>query len=59
MLEASKRTQDWFTENLQEVWDKEIWPPSSSDCLNTEQVSGAIVVACGGRGNYSAHWVTM
>ncbi len=32
MLEASKRTEDWFTENLQEVWDKEIWPPSSSDC---------------------------
>jgi hypothetical protein len=32
MLEASKRTQDWFKENLQEVWDKEVWPPSSPDC---------------------------
>jgi hypothetical protein len=31
MLEASKRTQDWFKENLQEVWDKEVWPPSSPD----------------------------
>jgi hypothetical protein len=31
MLEASKRTQDWFKENLKEVWDKEDWPPSSPD----------------------------
>jgi hypothetical protein len=31
MLEASKRTIDWFKENFQEVWDKEVWPPSSSD----------------------------
>jgi hypothetical protein len=26
MSEASKRTQDWLKENLQEVWDKELWP---------------------------------
>ncbi len=32
LLEASNRTQDWFKENLQEVWDKEVWPPSSPDC---------------------------
>jgi hypothetical protein len=31
LLEASKRTQDWFKENLQEVWDMEGWPPSSPD----------------------------
>ncbi len=31
MLEACKRTMDWFKENLQEVWDKEVWPPSSPD----------------------------
>ncbi len=31
MLEASKRTQDLFKENLQEVWDKKVWPPSSPD----------------------------
>jgi hypothetical protein len=31
MLESSKRTQDWFKENLKEVWDKEDWPPSSPD----------------------------
>ena len=30
--QASKRTQDWFKEYLQEVWDKEVWPPSSPDC---------------------------
>ncbi len=28
----SKRTQDWLKENLPEVWEKEIWPPSSPDC---------------------------
>jgi hypothetical protein len=32
MSEASKRTQDWLEENLSEVWDKEVWSPSSSDC---------------------------
>ncbi len=32
MLEASKRTQDWLKENPQEVWDKEVLRPSSSDC---------------------------
>jgi hypothetical protein len=29
--ETSKRTQVWLKENLQEVWDKEAWPPSSPD----------------------------
>jgi hypothetical protein len=24
--------QDWFTENLTEVWVEEVWPPSSPDC---------------------------
>ncbi len=28
----SKKTQDWLKENLLEVWEKEIWPPSSPDC---------------------------
>jgi hypothetical protein len=32
MLEASKRTQDWLKENLPEVWDKEVLPPSSPNC---------------------------
>ncbi len=27
-LEASKRMQNWLKENLQEVWEKEVWPPS-------------------------------
>jgi hypothetical protein len=29
--ETSKRTLVWLKENLQEVWDKEVWPPSSPD----------------------------
>jgi hypothetical protein len=29
MSEASKRTQDWLKENLQEVWDKEVWALAS------------------------------
>jgi hypothetical protein len=28
----SKRTQDWLKKNLMEVWEKEIWPPSSPAC---------------------------
>jgi hypothetical protein len=32
MWEASKRTQDWLKENLPEMWDKEVRPPSSTDC---------------------------
>jgi hypothetical protein len=28
-LEASKRMQNWLKENLQVVWDKEVWSPSS------------------------------
>ncbi len=31
MSEASKRKQDWIKENLQEVWNKEVWPLSSPD----------------------------
>ena len=31
--ETSKRTQVWLKENLQEVWDKEVWPPSSPDFI--------------------------
>jgi hypothetical protein len=29
--EASKKMQSWLKENLPEVWDKEVWPPSSPD----------------------------
>jgi hypothetical protein len=29
--EASKRMQNWLKENLQVVWDKEVWPPSPCD----------------------------
>jgi hypothetical protein len=29
--ETSERTQVWLKENLQEVWDKEVWLPSSPD----------------------------
>jgi hypothetical protein len=36
MLEASKRTQDWLKENLQEVWENEVLPPSSSDCKHLD-----------------------
>jgi hypothetical protein len=36
MLEASKTTLDWLNESLSDsdsdVWEKDIWPPSSSDC---------------------------
>jgi hypothetical protein len=32
MPEASITTLDWLKESLSDVWDKEIWPPSSSDC---------------------------
>ncbi len=28
----SKKTQDLLRENLPEVWEKEVWPPSSPDC---------------------------
>jgi hypothetical protein len=28
----SKKTQDCLKENLPEVWEKEIWPPTSPDC---------------------------
>jgi hypothetical protein len=33
MSEASKRTQDWLKKNLQEVWDKEVWPILPHFCL--------------------------
>ncbi len=29
-----KRTQDWLNESLTEVFDKEILPPSSTDCYS-------------------------
>jgi hypothetical protein len=29
--EANKRMQNWLKENLQVVWDKEVWPPSPPD----------------------------
>jgi hypothetical protein len=29
LVKTRKRTQDLLNENLQEVWDKEVWPPSS------------------------------
>ncbi len=29
-----KRTQDWLKESLTEVFEKEIWPPSSTDCYS-------------------------
>jgi hypothetical protein len=29
--EARKKMQSWLKENLPEVWDKEVWPPSSPD----------------------------
>ena len=32
MPEASKTTLDWLKESFSEVWDKEIWPPSSPYC---------------------------
>jgi hypothetical protein len=30
----NKRTQDWLKESLTEVYEKEIWPPSSTDCYS-------------------------
>jgi hypothetical protein len=32
MPEASKTTLDWLKESFLDVWDKEIWPPSSPVC---------------------------
>ncbi len=32
MSEASKTMLDWLKESLSDVWEKEIWPHSSSDC---------------------------
>ncbi len=31
MSEAIKMKKYWIKENLQEVWDKEVWPLSSPD----------------------------
>jgi hypothetical protein len=28
----SKKTQNWLKKNLPEMWEKEVWPPSSPDC---------------------------
>jgi hypothetical protein len=33
MSVASKMKQYWIKENLQEVWDKEVWPLSSPDYI--------------------------
>jgi hypothetical protein len=30
----NKRTQDWLKESLTEVFEKKIWPPSSTDCYS-------------------------
>jgi hypothetical protein len=30
MSKAGKRMQEWLKENLPEVWEKEVWPPSST-----------------------------
>jgi hypothetical protein len=32
MSEASQMTLDWLKESLSDMWEKEIWPPSSPDC---------------------------
>jgi hypothetical protein len=32
MSEASKTTLEWLKESLSDMWEKEIWPPSSPDC---------------------------
>jgi hypothetical protein len=32
MSEASKMTLNWIQESLSDMWEKKIWPPSSSDC---------------------------
>ncbi len=34
-----KRTQDWLKESLTEVFEKEIWPPSSTDCYSFVWIS--------------------
>jgi len=35
----NKRTQDWLKESLTEVYGKEIWPPSSTDCYSFVWIS--------------------
>jgi hypothetical protein len=32
MSEASNTALDWLKESLSEMWEKEIWPPSSPGC---------------------------
>jgi hypothetical protein len=32
MSEASNTMLDWLKESLSEMWEKEIWPPSSPGC---------------------------
>jgi hypothetical protein len=41
--EASKRMQNWLKENLQEVWDKDVWPPSSPDYSLSNYFVGAFL----------------
>jgi hypothetical protein len=31
LTEAGKRMQEWLKESLPEVWEMEVWPPSSSN----------------------------
>jgi hypothetical protein len=37
---TNKRTQDWLKESLTEVFEKQIWPPSSTDCHSFVWISG-------------------
>ena len=30
---TSKVTQTWLSQNLPNFWGKEVWPPSSPDCI--------------------------
>ncbi len=38
----SKRTQVWLMNNLTEVWEKEIRPPSSPDCIPFDYFAGGV-----------------
>jgi hypothetical protein len=39
--QTSKKTQDWCREILPFFWEKEVWPPSSTDCNPMEYLCGA------------------
>ena len=38
----AKMTQDWLKANVPEMWEKEIWPPSSPDCNPWTTMCGAL-----------------